>query len=91
VLGLDLLTPEPRERVVASGGEEAGPAIRVVVDGAVSEEAAARIMALAAARRDARRARDFGEADRLRDELRALGAEVRDLPDGTLECRVVRG
>jgi cysteinyl-tRNA synthetase len=36
-----------------------------------------------AARRDAARAdRDWAEADRLRDELRALGWEVRDGPDG---------
>ena len=36
-----------------------------------------------AARRDAARAdRDWPEADRLRDELRALGWEVRDGPDG---------
>ena len=30
----------------------------------------------------AREARDWAEADRLRDELRALGWEVRDGPDG---------
>jgi cysteinyl-tRNA synthetase len=36
-----------------------------------------------AGRRDAaRKARDFAEADRLRDELRALGWEVRDGPEG---------
>jgi cysteinyl-tRNA synthetase len=36
-----------------------------------------------AERRDAaRKARDWAEADRLRDELRALGWEVRDGPDG---------
>jgi len=38
--------------------------------------------ALASARVDARERRDFAEADRLRDELRALGWEVRDLPGG---------
>ena len=37
---------------------------------------------LAEQRDAARRARDWGEADRLRDELRALGWEVRDGPDG---------
>ena len=44
----------------------------------VPEEA----VALADARGRARAARDFAEADRLRDELRALGWEVRDGPDG---------
>jgi cysteinyl-tRNA synthetase len=38
--------------------------------------------ALLAAREEARSARDWAEADRLRDELRALGFEVRDGPDG---------
>jgi cysteinyl-tRNA synthetase len=44
----------------------------------VSDEAAA----LRDARERAREARDWGEADRLRDALRALGWEVRDGPDG---------
>ena len=39
-------------------------------------------LALAARRGDARDARDFAEADRLRDELRAMGWEVRDGPQG---------
>ena len=33
-------------------------------------------------RQAARAARDFAEADRLRDELRARGYEVRDGPSG---------
>ncbi len=37
---------------------------------------------LAARRETARRNRDWAEADRLRDELRATGWEVRDGPDG---------
>jgi cysteinyl-tRNA synthetase len=40
------------------------------------------VVALADARDRARAERDFDEADRLRDELRALGWEVRDGPDG---------
>jgi cysteinyl-tRNA synthetase len=39
-------------------------------------------VALAARRGEARDARDFAEADRLRDELRAMGWEVRDGPEG---------
>jgi cysteinyl-tRNA synthetase len=42
------------------------------------EEAAAMLRA----REEARAARDFAEADRLRDELRARGWEVRDGPAG---------
>jgi cysteinyl-tRNA synthetase len=37
---------------------------------------------LARRREEARAQRDFAEADRLRDELRAAGWEVRDSPDG---------
>jgi cysteinyl-tRNA synthetase len=40
------------------------------------------VAALRDARERARRERDWGEADRLRDELRALGWEVRDGPEG---------
>jgi cysteinyl-tRNA synthetase len=40
-------------------------------------------VALAEARDRARADRNWTEADRLRDELHALGWEVRDGPDGT--------
>ena len=42
----------------------------------------AQAMALAQAREQARSRRDYGAADRLRDELRTLGWEVRDGPGG---------
>ena len=42
------------------------------------EEAVAKMNA----REDARKSKDWAEADRLRDELRAMGWEVRDGPDG---------
>ncbi len=45
-------------------------------------EAPAEVHELARARAEARRARDFGTADRLRDELAALGWQMRDEPDG---------
>lgn len=40
--------------------------------------------ALVAARDEARRNRDWAESDRLRDEMLALGVEVRDTPEGTV-------
>jgi cysteinyl-tRNA synthetase len=46
------------------------------------EAAPAEVVQLADQRDAARGARDFAEADRLRDELRARGWEVRDGPDG---------
>jgi cysteinyl-tRNA synthetase len=45
-------------------------------------EAPPEALELAAARQAARERRDFAEADRIRDELRALGWLVRDTPSG---------
>jgi cysteinyl-tRNA synthetase len=42
----------------------------------------AEVVELAEQRRTARAERDFAESDRLRDEIRARGWEVRDTPDG---------
>jgi cysteinyl-tRNA synthetase len=44
--------------------------------------APAEIVELAEQRQQAREGRDFGEADRLRDEIAAAGWEVRDVADG---------
>jgi cysteinyl-tRNA synthetase len=48
----------------------------------VREEIPAEIEALANARADARKAKNFAEADRLRAALRQAGYEVEDTPDG---------
>jgi cysteinyl-tRNA synthetase len=45
------------------------------------DEAPAELADLAARRRDARDAKEFAEADRLRDEIAAAGWEVRDVAD----------
>jgi cysteinyl-tRNA synthetase len=55
---------------------------------AVQEEAPAEVRELAARRADARAARDFDAADRLRDELRELGWEMRDEAGGYTLVRV---
>jgi cysteinyl-tRNA synthetase len=47
-----------------------------------SEEADAEVLALVEARTAARQAKDWAESDRIRDELKARGWEVRDTPDG---------
>jgi cysteinyl-tRNA synthetase len=49
---------------------------------AAQDEAPAEIVELAARRQAAREARDFTDADRLRDELAAAGWEARDEPGG---------
>ena len=51
------------------------------------DDAPEEVRRLAAEREDARAARDFARADRLRDELAAAGWEVRDTPEG---ARLVR-
>jgi cysteinyl-tRNA synthetase len=49
---------------------------------AEEESAPEEIVSLASRREEARRRSDFGEADRLREEIAAAGWEVRDNPDG---------
>ena len=52
--------------------------------GSLAEEAEAppEVRELAERREQARERRDFGEADRLRDEIAAAGWDVRDVPEG---------
>jgi cysteinyl-tRNA synthetase len=57
---------------------------------AADDEAPEEVVRLLDARERARAARDYAEADRLRDEIDALGWEVRDGPDGP-ELVVVEG
>ncbi len=49
---------------------------------AEAQEAPSEIVALARRRQEARAARDFDEADRLRSEIEAAGWEARDVADG---------
>ena len=60
------------------------PALDVFGLGSLAQapEPPAEVVELAERRREARGLHDFGEADRLRDEMEALGWEVRDAGDG---------
>jgi cysteinyl-tRNA synthetase len=49
-----------------------------------------RVDGLIAARNAARKARDFKEADRIRDEIAAMGIELEDKKDGTTTWKVKR-
>ncbi len=44
----------------------------------------ARVQELVAARQAARQAKDFATADRIRDELEAMGVAVQDGPEGSV-------
>ena len=49
-----------------------------------------KVQTLVAERNAARKARNFGEADRIRDELKAMGIVLRDNPDGTTTPEIAR-
>ncbi len=46
------------------------------------------VEALIRARAEAKRAKNFAEADRIRDELKAQGVELTDIPNGAKWKRV---
>ena len=56
--------------------------------GGAGEDLKARVEALIAARAEARRAKDWPAADRIRGEITALGVEVLDGPGGTVSWRM---
>ncbi len=69
VLSLNLL--EAAENLRKKQEEEAAASADPVIDG------------LVAARTAAKKAKNFAEADRIRDELKAMGVEIIDTPQGT--------
>jgi cysteinyl-tRNA synthetase len=60
------------------------------VASAASDDLEAQVNALLARRAAARAAKDWAESDRVRDELKALGVQVKDGPTGTTWSRVVQ-
>jgi cysteinyl-tRNA synthetase len=66
-----------------SFGLELDDGARTVSSGAVRGDDDAEIDALVSARDEARARRDFAEADRIRDELKAQGVTLEDGPGGT--------
>ncbi|MEF2589828.1 MAG: cysteine--tRNA ligase, partial [Oscillospiraceae bacterium] len=53
-------------------------------DGEINAE----VEALIRARADAKKAKNFAEADRIRDELKARGLEITDVPGGAKWKRI---
>ncbi len=79
VLGLDLIKKaEVKRKELAAAAPKTGE-FSVISE---SGEADAEIEALMRARQDAKKAKNFAEADRIRDELKAKGIELTDIPGG---------
>ena len=87
VLGLGLIgkAAAKREQDKKAAKAAASAAFAVIAeDGADDEDITARLLA----RRDAKKAKDFAGADRIRDELKAEGIELTDIPNGVKWKRV---
>lgn len=80
VLSLDLIkkADEVRKRAAAAAKPTAGVYSILAEDGSEDAEVTAKIQA----RYEAKKAKNFAEADRIRDELKAQGIEITDIPGG---------
>ena len=85
VLGLGLLEKAEEKR---KADETAKAAASVSGGFIISGEGDPDIDALVLRRAEAKRAKDFAGADRIRDELKAMGVEVADTKDGAVWKRV---
>ena len=65
--------------VNAAAAAQSAGAFTVIAEDGTPDEA---IEALIRQRADAKKAKNFAEADRIRDELKARGIEVTDVPNG---------
>ena len=84
VLGLDLIAKADKKRAELAAAPKAGQFTIISETG----EADAAVEALIQARQDAKKAKNFAEADRIRDELKAQGIEVTDIAGGAKWKRV---
>ena len=85
VLGLDLIAKGEAKREELKKQAVAAGQFTIVSE---SGEADAEIEAKIQARQDAKKAKNFAEADRIRDELKAAGIEVTDIPHGAKWKRI---
>ena len=71
------------DRVLSLNLLEAAEIVRRKAQEEAAASADPEIDALVAARTDAKKAKNYAEADRIRDELKARGIEIIDTPQGT--------
>jgi len=84
VLGLDLIAKADKKRKELAAAPKAGTFTIISETG----ETDTAVEALIQARQDAKKAKNFAEADRIRDELKAQGIEVTDVAGGAKWKRV---
>ena len=85
VLGLSLLKKANVEREKLKKQAVTAGEFTIISE---SGEADAEVEAKIRARQDAKKAKNFAEADRIRDELKAAGVEVTDIPHGARWKRI---
>ena len=85
VMSLDLLKKAAEQRKLLEAEKAKTGAYNVVSE---SGEENAEVAALIQARYEAKKAKNFAEADRIRDELKAQGIELTDIPGGAKWKRI---
>ena len=85
VLGLDLLKKGDEKRAAEEAAKAAAPAAGGIV---ITGEGDPAIDALVLQRAEAKKAKNWAEADRIRDELKAQGIEIVDTKEGASWKRV---
>jgi len=79
VLGLDLLSKAEKIRKSQASQKASGTEFAVIAEDGTPDAA---IEQKLLQRRDAKKAKNFAEADSIRDELKANGIEITDIPNG---------
>lgn len=79
VLSLNLLNKASIEREKAAKQTVSGNVFTVIAEDGIEDEV---ITAKILERQSAKKAKDFSNADRIRDELKAQGIEITDIPNG---------
>ena len=85
VLGLDLLEKAAQQRRADAAAKPAEGGYAIVSE---TGEADPAVEALIQARYEAKKTKDFASADRIRDELKAQGVELTDVPGGAKWKRI---